>query len=148
MVALNETLLCVFLYTMKLFLCSCVLFGEILLDERRIVGGCVHVPVKGQRGSWTILLVLERYRHHLCPYLLWNTCSVFTMSKRSIVHWFLVQHGFSNYLSYCRSVLIALVCICACGGGWGDRRGSDNWQRWRSLLLNLMLSRTSHSFCN
>ena len=79
----------------------------------------MYGPVKGQRERWTILLALERYRHHLCPYLLWNTCLFVTMSKCSIVHLFLIQHGFSNYFLYCRSFVIAVVCICVCGGGGG-----------------------------
>jgi len=102
---------------------SCVLFGEILLDERRMVGSCVPGPVKRQRASWTTLLALERYRHYLCPYLLWNTCSAVTMSKCSIVHFFLIEHGFPNYLPYCHSVIIAVVCLYLCVQRGGDRRG-------------------------
>jgi hypothetical protein len=46
------------------------------------------------------------------------------MSKRSVEHVFLIQHGFSDYLSYCRSVVIAVVCfvfVCLSevkGSGW------------------------------
>jgi hypothetical protein len=79
-----------------------------------MIGGDIHGPVNGQRGSWTILLALERHQHHLCPYLLWSTCSVVTMSKCSIVQLFQIEHGFSNYLPYCRSVVIAVVCLYLC----------------------------------
>ena len=87
-----------------------------MLDERRMVGGRLHGLVNGQPGRWTIWLAMERYRHHLCPYLPWNTCSVVTMLNFSTVNLFLVEHGFSNCLPYCCSVVIAVVCICVYGG--------------------------------
>lgn len=71
----------------------------------------MYCPAKGKRRSWNTVDIMV------------SVPTVAHMSKCSVVHVFLVEHRFSNYVPYCRFVVIVVVCLYVGGAAISESDG-------------------------